>query len=266
MKFDRKFFEEQGQIKEDPESSAEKLIPFIKEISESLKKEKVPVDEDCRIDMKAFSSYGDGVEKDIESVKDREQKWYPNLSEERIKEEKQKKSGEKLEMLVVALFHKFLKDKFIVTRSSPYDDVFNGIDTLILEKETGDLICAFDEVADAAGPNLQNKIKEITEKNKNGGTLRYGLKMENGEIKKGVVMGAPIFYIALPEKHINEGIKNLSLSLEEKSDYEKKLFKYFIDLLQHQYSALVLEKHIDQSIKNRVGTFKKVLDKFKESR
>lgn len=259
MKFGREFFEKQGRIKEDPESSAEKLFPFIKEISENLKKEGVPVGEDCRIDMKAFSSYGGGVKEDMEKVRDFEKNWYPNLSEERVKEEKQKKSGEKLEMLIVVLFHKFLKDKFIVARSSPYDDIFNGIDMLILEKETGNLICAFDEVADTHGPNLQNKIKEITEKNKSGGKLKYGLKIENNEIKKGVVMGAPIFYLALPKERINDGIKNLSTGAE-KSDYEKKLFKYFIDLIQLQYSAFRLEKDIS---KDKVKTFKSVLDKFK---
>lgn len=265
MKFGRKFFEKMGHLEGDS-SKVEELAVFIEKISEELKQEGIPVDENCRIDMKEFSSYGDGIERDMGKVRDFEKNWYLNLSEERIKEEKQKKSGEKLEMLIIALLHKFLKDKFIVVRSSLYGDVFNGVDTLIFEKETGNLICAFDEVADTSGPNLQNKIKEVAEKNKSGSKLKYGLKIEDGKIMKGVVMGAPIFYIALPEKLINEGINNLSLSLEEKSDYEKKLFKYFLDLLQYEYSALMLEKHIDEPIKNRVETFKKVLDKFKESR
>lgn len=264
MKINSNFFEGIGYPEKN--SNTEKLIPFIEEISEKLKQEGIPVGKDCRIDMEAFPAYGDDIEEDKEKIRSFEKNWYPNLSEDRIKEEKQKKSGEKLEILIVALFHKFLKDKFIIARSSPYDDVFNGVDTLILERETGNLICAFDEVADASGANLQNKIKEIAEKNRSGSKLKYGLKIENGGIIKGVATGAPIFYLALPEKHINEGINNFSLLPEEKSDYEKKLFKYFLDLLQHQYSALVLEKHIDQSIKNRVETFKKVLDKFKESR
>lgn len=267
MKFNSKFFEEQGQIKEDPESSVEKLAPFIKEISDNLKKEGVPVGDDCRINMEDFLDLykKEEVEKDRDKIKAYEKEWYEGSSEEIIKEEQAEKNGEKLEILVVVLFSKFLREKFVVVRSSRYDDIFNGVDTVILEKETGKLVCAFDEVADTTGPDLQNKIKEVTKKNKSGGKLRYGLKIENGEIKKGVVMGAPIFYMALSERRINESIKNLSLSSEEKSDYEKDLFKYFISLLQHQYDSLVLEKHIDQSIKNRVGTFKKVLDKFKES-
>jgi hypothetical protein len=255
MRFDRKFFEEQGQIKEDPESSVEKLLPFVKEISENLKKEGVPVNDDCRINMREFSDlYGkEEIKKDKDKIAALEEEWGENSLE---------KDGEKLEMLILVLFSKFLKDKFIVARSSRHDDIFNGTDTIILEKETGNLVCAFDEVADTSGPDLQGKIRDITEKNKKGSRLKYGLKIKEGKIEKGSVEGAPIFYLALPKERINDGIKNLSTS-EEKTDYEKKLFKYFIDLIQLQYSAFRLEKDIS---KDKIEAFKGVLEKFKESR
>ena len=264
MRFDKKFFEEQGQIIEDPESSVEKLIPFIKEISDNLKKEGVPVGEDCRINMREFSNlYGaEEIEKDGDKIKIYEKEWYEGSSEKIAKEKQNEKDGEKLEILTTILFSKFLKDKFIVARSSRYDDIFNGVDTVILEKETGRLVCALDEVADTSGSNLQDKIKNITEKNKKGSKLKYGLKTENGKPAKGAVEGAPIFYLALPKERINDGIKNLSVSTE-KTDYEKKLFKYFIDLIQLQYSAFRLEKDIN---KDKGETFKIVLEKFKESR
>ena len=86
--------------------------------------------------------------------------------------------------------------------------------------------------------------------------------MKDGKIEKGNIEGAPIFYLALPKERINDGIKNLSASAE-KTDYEKKLFKYFIDLIQLQYSAFRLEKDIS---KGKVETFKSVLEKLKESR
>jgi len=264
MKFNRKFFEEQGQIKEDPESSVEKFIPFIKEISDNLKKEGVPVGEDCRIDMQEFFDlYGiEEIKKDKEKIKNCEEKWFGGSSEKIVKEKQNEKDGEKLEILTIILFSKFLKDKFIVVRSSRYDDIFNGVDTIILEKETGNLVCFFDEVAAISGPDLQGKIRDVMKKNKKGSRLKYGLKIKEGKIKKESVEGAPIFYLALPKKQINDGIKNLSASAE-KTDYEKKLFKYFIDLIQLQYSVFQLEKDIN---KNKVETFKIVLEKFKESR
>ena len=264
MKFDRKFFEEQGQIKEDPESSVEKLLPFVREISENLKKEGVPVGDDCRINMQEFSNlYGaEKIKEDEDKIKSYEKEWHEGSSEKIIKEKQNEKDGEKLEMLAVILFSKFLGEKFIVARASRYDDIFNGVDTVILEKETGRLVCAFDEVADASGSNLQDKIKTVTENNKKGSRLKYGLMMKDGKIEKGNVEGAPIFYLALPKERINDGIKNLSASAE-KTDYEKKLFKYFIDLIQLQYSAFRLEKDIS---KDKVETFKSVLEKFKESR
>ncbi|MFA4890266.1 MAG: hypothetical protein WC587_01360 [Candidatus Paceibacterota bacterium] len=252
----------------DPESSAEKLLPFLKKISENLRNEGVPVDENCRIEMHDFFDlHGkETIETDIKKVRNFEKSKYSNIPEKRIEEEKQKTNGEKLEMLIVVLFSKFLKDKFIVARSSRYDDIENGVDTIILERETGKLVCALDEVADTEGKQYHDKVEKITKKNKKGSKLKYGLKMENGKLSKGAVEGAPIFYIALSERHLNEGIKNLSLSLEEKSDYEKNLFRYFTSSLQSQYDSLVLEKHVDQLIKSRVETFKEVLDKFKESR
>jgi hypothetical protein len=255
MKFNKRFFEEQGHDIEDPESSVEKISPLLKEISENLKKERVPVDDNCRIKMQDFSSLysEETIRKDEEKIAALEKEWGQDAS---------KKDGEKLEMLTVALFSKFLRERFVVVRSSRYDDIFNGVDTIILEKETGNLVCAFDEVADTSGPDLQGKIRDITEKNKKGSRLKYGLKMEEGKIEKGSVEGAPIFYLALPKERINDGIKNLSANVG-KTDYEKKLFKYFIDLIQLQYSAFRLEKDIN---KDKVETFKSVLEKFKESR
>ena len=268
MKFGRKFFEEQGREMTDPESSAEKLLPFLKKISENLRNGGVPVDDNCRISMQDFSDlYGkDKIEADDKEVREFEESKYSNTPEERIEEEKQKRNGEKLEMLVVTLFSKFLKDEFIVVRSSRYDDIRNGVDTIILEKKTGNLVCALDEVADIKDERYKEKVKKTADKNKKGIKLKYGLKIENGKLTKEAVKGAPIFYLALSERNINEGIKNMSLTLTEKSDYEKDLFKYFTSSLQSQYDSLVLKGYIDPSVKGRLETFKSVLEKFKESR
>lgn len=257
-------FENIGKTKEN--SKEKELDGLLEKLAGELKSENFPVDNSCRIDMASFNgAYGkEAVKEDVKKVKEREKQWHPNLSEEDIVEKKAENDGEKLEKLVVALFSKFLKDKFIVARASAYDDVFNGVDTIILNKENGNLVCAFDEVADVSGPGLQNKSMEIAKKNEHGSKLKYGVKIDGEKLIKGVVVGAPIFYLALPSRQINEGIKNMENSLDEISDYERNLFKYFIDLLQYQYSFFKLEKSKEPATKHRAAVFKETLAMFKE--
>lgn len=156
MEFNQKSFE---AIDAGKTEFIKRVCGFIAENSEKLRKEGVPVDNDCRLDMKAFLNiYGNKmVEKNQELVKEYGAKWHPDIPIEDIAEKKKKTSGEKLEILITALFAKFLGDKFIVVRSSLYDDVKNGIDNVVLEKESGALICAFDEIANISDIDYEKK-------------------------------------------------------------------------------------------------------------
>ena len=230
MRFDKEpKFARQLEERQERREGERKLEYFIREIAEKAKDEGVPLTLDCRIDMKAFVPpyTPQDIESDRELVEGYGRKW----------QEKEKakglKMGEKLEMLKTAIFYKFLSEDFIIVRTSRYDDIINKVDNLIIEKETGSPVCAFDEVSEISGSRFEEKKAKVLERNiKGGGKLKYGLtlkKYEKGKAKLtlGEISSLPVFYLALPERHIEEGVKNLIPSLEKNLIMRKKFLIIF---------------------------------------
>lgn len=95
----------------------------------------------------------------------------------KYRERKEVAKSNQAEMAITALLHKMLKERFIVVRASTFDDYKHGMDNLILDRETGAVICAFDEVirneGDAAkAPVKLEKIKKAALKG--GNEAKYG--------------------------------------------------------------------------------------------
>ncbi len=249
---------------EEEKENLEKLKQLSKEVAENLRNEDIPVDDNCRIDIDAFNGVypSEILKKDKELVKNLERKW--NDSDE--KEEKERKNGDQLEVLKTVIFHKFLKSDFITARASCYDDYNNKVDNIILEKGTGNLVCALDEVSLTSGPRFQEKTEEILNRNKkeNGGKLKYGLKLEEDKLKLGQVDTLPIFYLALSKNYLKKGLSEMSPLLEEKSNYEKKLFEYFIASLDSQIKRFKLEPDLNPELKNHLKTFEAAVKKFED--
>lgn len=255
---------EEKEIGELREEGVEKLENYLEKIYLELKENGFPINEDCRINMAAFKGvYSlEAIENDEKKIEELERKW----RQEQPEREKKESSGEKLEMLKTSIFHKFLGKDFFVMRSSIYDDVKNKVDNLIIEKETGNPVCAFDEVAAIGGPKLEEKREKILDINlKGGGNLKYGLKVEKGNGKKEIKLilekNIPIFYLALPQSEIEKGIKEFNPL--GKSDYEKMLFDYFVKLLKFEISALKLkELRFSPDLRERLNLFEKKIEEF----
>ncbi len=241
----------------------EKIKKILELVREKLISEGVPTDENCRIQMEAF----EGIYPKEEILDDKihlkriEKKW----QERNEPAEKIDKEGEQLEILKTALFNKFLGKKALIVRTSLYDDVTNHVDNLMIDKETGKTLCAFDEVGTNIGPIFTEKMVKVLKINteERGAKLKYGLKLEKeinneNKIKLGRRDNLPIFYLALPSLQIKEAIKNAEPSLEKFSDYEKKVFEYFYFSLISQVKALSLEKNLSEEIvKNLTPSFLK---------
>jgi len=217
-------------------AGVERLRGFIESAAaETSRMHGVPLLPNGRIDMSAFRSVRRDVSADEDSVKQLQIEWYGDISQEEIERERAKTDGEKLEMLAYAIFYKNLAERFIVARSSIYDDINNKIDVILVNKETGETICAFDEVSDtSAGVDYEKKKQAVLERNKEhqGANIKYGIRLEKTGDKAGFVLGetekVPIFYIALPKDKIERGMANFMSSPSEQSEFEKKLFQYFI--------------------------------------
>ena len=251
------FFLKKALGDEDKERAAkkEKIKKILELVREKLISEGVPADENCRIQMDAPGFEGVYPKEEILDDKIRLKRIEKKWQEGNEPTEKIDKEGEQLEILKTALFNKFLGKKVLIVRTSLYDDVINHVDNLMIDKETGKTLCAFDEVGTNAGSLFTEKMTKVLKINTEGRgvKLKYGLKLEKeinneNKIKLGGRDNLPIFYLALPSLQIKEAIKNAEPSLEKFSDYEKKVFEYFYFSIISQVKALNLEKNLSEEI------------------
>ncbi len=256
--------QEEPEQEKQLEARLEEIKNFLGEIAGELRKEGIPVNDDCRIDMEAFKEVysAETLEKDKEIVRGwqkLDKRKFKDLPEEQVEIKRLKKEGEQLEILKTVVLYKFLSEKFIVARTSVFDDIENKVDNLILEKETGNLVCALDEISNVSSVEFERKQAKVLERNREegGGKLKYGFKKEKDKFVMEEAEHLPIFYFALPSKYIKEGINNLIPELGQSSDYEEKLFSYFIALIKSQISSLHLEPSLDADFRERLDEFGK---------
>jgi hypothetical protein len=184
---------------------------------------------------------------------------------EKWKEEREKSKPAQLEKASTILFYKILKDDYIVARSSTYDDYKNGIDNILVNKKTGEVICAFDEVHGKTKNGEEKRKMEKTLKSaKNGGTeIDYGITYKNGKVVKEKINNVPIFYLSIENEGFMELINNISDIDQPINNVELKFYNEFIDSLKEQ--AIFLEQQdIPNKIKNKIVSFKKSLESMKK--
>jgi hypothetical protein len=80
------------------------------------------------------------------------------------------------EIATTLLFDKILGDEFIVVRASTFDDYEHGADQLIIDKQTGAVICGLDDVIGHLGDDGgAKKAEKINRKMAKGGAIiKYG--------------------------------------------------------------------------------------------
>lgn len=264
---------ERKEAQQEQEKKVEELVSFLEKIASKLKSEGVPVTEDVRIDMSAFEGIysREEVKRDMQLVAERDSKRYPGRSGEEIRKERLKNDGERLEMLKTAIFTKGLGDQFVVVRASRYDDE-KGVDNIILDKETSDIICALDEVADVGSERYHKKVETVLSRNRRreggGATLKYGFfigkeKAGGTKLSFGRVENIPLFYLALRKQYLEEGIGNFTPELSKISEYEKKLFSYFVSTILNQIDSLKLERDLPKPLRDRIDRFDELFSPFR---
>ncbi len=281
----------------------EALDNLLKQISREINKEAREyredeqglVDEDCRIKMEAFIGVHseDKIKRDNQYIEDQNKRFAPNSQLESVQtyyktdapdeilqkwqENKKKSDGSLMEMAVNSVFYKILKDKFLVVRASTYDDYHNGVDNILVDKESGQVICAFDEIR--VGPfesdkkNLEKKFAKIKSKLEKGGTkLDYGLTFVKDEetdkikLEKRAIENLPIFWLALSKEDLGQLLLNMNYDLEvEPNEVEKEIFDKLIFLIEKQKDILTTTRVKDELKENLEGV-DDVLTKIKSIR
>ena len=170
----------------------------------------------------------------------------------------QKKEREKngqMEMFVAALFHKILKDDFLIMRASAYDDYINGIDTVMVNKKTGDIICAFDEVHNhEESDRADKKVEKIKKKAKKGGsTLSYGAVIEDEKLIRKEIKNLPVFFLSLSTKDLEDVLQNMNYGMGV-SEKEIEIFNSFLSSLEDQ-KKMLLEDQIPHAVRMNLTRF-----------
>ena len=126
---------------------------------EMLEMSGVPVDSEKRIKASEYSGKpgyaAEEVARDNAYVLSKQQEFHQEycnkhgkLSFERYLIESKRNEAEQLEVLKTALFSKFFGDRAMVCRTALYDDIENGVDNIIVDLESGQPICAVDELSE----------------------------------------------------------------------------------------------------------------------
>ena len=169
-----------------------------------------------------------------------------------------------MKLLKTALFNKFLGDKYVVVRSSRYDDYKNGVDNVMMEIKTGNVVCAFDEISDDTNFFHAEKEKKIEERNfKSGGaSLKYGMSLKDGKLVPARLQNLPIFCLSLNPEKVRESLLQMEFSPIKKSPIEEELFRALMEELTAQIQ--MFEEKMPQALAEASGSKTAELEKLKE--
>lgn len=175
-----------------------------------------------------------------------------SVVEQYLKNKDAQKSNQ-AEMAITGLLHKMLKERFIVVRASTYDDYMHGMDNLILDRETGAVICAFDEVLrnESDEPGASKKLDKVKRHALSGGRkAKYGIALEEGKLVRSPLEHVPVFFLELK----STDLENLANDLLENFDKEPTALE------QRLYALLIASIEEQKKILERLPLLPKVTE------
>ncbi|MEK7080944.1 MAG: hypothetical protein AAB902_00925 [Patescibacteria group bacterium] len=169
------------------------------------------------------------------------------------RENKMREKNGQMEMAITVLLSQKLGKDFLVVRTAPYDDYKNGVDNLILNRITGEVVGAFDEVHEGGdGRRTEEKKEKIQKIAKQGGAkIRYGLRFADRKLLRASLEGVPVFYLGLESGELVELVQGLS---ENNSRITDKIFYKLLASLAAQHAEL--EKSVSApGLRARLASF-----------
>ncbi len=255
---------ERGRKKKNPEVFALETKNKLKSLVERVNNNFGDIlDSDARVKM--------DNQDDINFLKIKEEAWAQesgiSLEEYYLKQEKSK--GSLAEMAITLMLDKISSGRLISVRSSKWDDYENGIDNLLLDTETGAVICGLDEVFDDLGQGAKElKEKKVMNKFSNGGAYaRYGLKL-NLENKKEIsiekLKNLPAFFISLNQNELTEILENIGS--KEISESEKNVLRQITGSLKLQLEKMneIEFKEMPDNFKNNLSRIPQIISYLEE--
>lgn len=171
-----------------------------------------------------------------------------------------------LEMAIAGLLYKVAGGEYLVARASDHDDQTNGVDNVLLNKKTGEVICAFDEVHESgAGERTDKKIQKVKDRAvKGGANVRYGLKMERGKLKRSEMYNVPLFYLGLDKDEFAGLLDGMDFNPDSAvTEAEYTAFGKLVASLKEQKQMLEKLPNVHFAVRKKLETFAGLLEEFK---
>lgn len=207
---------------------------------------------------------GAEAEKDLEYLIIKEKAWAreKGLSHGEWLLKKESNPANLAEMGITALLDRFLGDRFAVLRASDYDDYENGADNLIIDRESGAVICGIDDVISREGNDGENKKEDkVLHKMKRGGArLKYGLALKEGNLVPAQLRNVPIFYLSISKPELTELLSSLCHN-DSPGVVEKRAFSQLMESMISQYHRFIDNDHIsDRSLRANLESLEDPLE------
>ncbi|HYV33362.1 MAG TPA: hypothetical protein VE973_00740, partial [Candidatus Limnocylindria bacterium] len=131
-------------------------------------------------------------------------------------------------------------------------------------KQTGEVLCAFDEVHEGGhGEKTGEKKLKVEKLAKRGGaSVRYGLTMQAGALKRSEMKHVPVFYLSLKTERLEDLIANMQPG--KPSQIEKQIFSELVTSLKTQSEELKKVSAVPEMV-SKLETFTKSLEPFEEA-
>ncbi len=221
-------------------------------------------------------------EEDKDFVRKKMIKNHGSADEKQIRKDENERAGFLFEMLKTSIMHKKAGDRFIVVRSSRYDDEKNHIDNVFVDRKTGETVCALDEISPKEMNDAEAQKKKDQVRNRNFGysgesggfgaarqaylepgmSLKYGIELADGKMSCKELRHLPIFMLSLDHDHLNEGMEKFKNDTTS-SEYEDLLFSYFLSSLSTDIKKMKLDSRrypdLPSDMRTRVGSLEAFL-------
>jgi len=122
---------------------------------------------------------------------------------------KYKHAGSQAEVAIPLALAEALGDRYLVVRTSEYDDFEAGVDHLIIDRQTGLVVCAIDEVVES-GRTVEKQERSAAKLRRGGSSVKYGLKDVNGQLVKGRLNHLATFIMPIEKQNISGCLKELA--------------------------------------------------------
>ncbi|PIT92400.1 MAG: hypothetical protein COU08_02750 [Candidatus Harrisonbacteria bacterium CG10_big_fil_rev_8_21_14_0_10_42_17] len=169
--------------------------------------------------------------------------------------------GELLEQVkTVALNQIWFQGRFVSMRTTKFDDYHNGVDELIIDRETFEPMAAIDTTTNPLG--TKDKKDQILSKVQQGVAVKYGVALENNGIILTSHSKLPLFVVNIePEKLVTFAEH---LATDNLTEEDRTIEKETLESLLQQ--SELFQKMTERELRASYERIRKVLLELKEKR